>query len=248
MRIERLHKNNSHNWLLLGRDDLSARDVNDANQYLVQHNGVGLLLDPAGLENFSAVAAEFSKHFDLANVEAVFMSHYDPDMLTSLSLWLHINPALVVFIPAIWESYIVNFGINQDRIHAIADRGGIITLGGHDLEAVPAHYLHSPGNLSLYDPQAKILFSGDIGAALLPEDFTSLYVTDFDEYAQYMRYFHRRWMSSNIAKLSWIAEVRKRDVAMICPQHGAIFQGDDVARFLSWFEDLDVGSGWGKPQ
>jgi len=53
-----------------------------------------------------------------------------------------------------------------------------------------------------------------------------------------------RWMPSNTAKARWIAEVRKRDVGMLCPQHGAIFKGDDVGRFLSWLEKLDVGTGW----
>jgi flavorubredoxin len=27
----------------------------------------------------------------------------------------------------------------------------------------------------------------------------------------------------------------------MCPQHGRIFKGDNVKRFLDWFEDLEVG-------
>jgi len=27
----------------------------------------------------------------------------------------------------------------------------------------------------------------------------------------------------------------------MAPQHGSIFNGDDVKRFLDWFEDLEVG-------
>jgi flavorubredoxin len=30
---------------------------------------------------------------------------------------------------------------------------------------------------------------------------------------------------------------------MLCPQHGAIYQGEDVARFIDWFSSLEVGSG-----
>ena len=51
-------------------------------------------------------------------------------------------------------------------------------------------------------------------------------------------------MLSNTAKARWIAEVRKHDVEMLCPQHDVIFKGEDVGRFLSWLENLDVGSGW----
>jgi flavorubredoxin len=244
MRVETLYKKNTHNWMVMGRDPSRRDEVIDTNHYLVQNNGKGLLLDPGGVENFSVVAAEFSRHFDLSSLEAVFASHQDPDVISSLSLWIQANPKLLVYVPKIWVSFITHFGVSLENIRPIPDEGGTITLGGHDLEVVPAHYLHSPGNLSLYDPNSKIFFSGDIGAALLPENSTDLFVTDFSTHTSYMEYFHRRWMPSNTAKARWIAEVRKRDVEMICPQHGAIFKGEDVPRFLSWLENLDVGSGW----
>lgn len=28
----------------------------------------------------------------------------------------------------------------------------------------------------------------------------------------------------------------------ICPQHGSVFTGDPVGKFLDWFEKLEVGS------
>lgn len=30
---------------------------------------------------------------------------------------------------------------------------------------------------------------------------------------------------------------------MLCPQHGAINQGQDVKRFIDWFSELKVGTG-----
>lgn len=56
-----------------------------------------------------------------------------------------------------------------------------------------------------------------------------------------MEYFHRRWMPSNKAKSAWIDKVSKLDIDMMCPQHGAIFKGDDIGRFLDWLDTLDVG-------
>jgi flavorubredoxin len=35
--------------------------------------------------------------------------------------------------------------------------------------------------------------------------------------------------------------VSKLDIDMLCPQHGAIFQGADVERFINWFAELEVG-------
>ena len=28
---------------------------------------------------------------------------------------------------------------------------------------------------------------------------------------------------------------------MLCPQHGAIYRGEDVRRFIDWFANLEVG-------
>ena len=69
-----------------------------------------------------------------------------------------------------------------------------------------------------------------------------LFVEDFDAHVEKMELFHRRWMPSNRAKQGWIDRVRRLDIEMMAPQHGRIFKGDDVQRFLDWFEALEVGS------
>jgi len=109
------------------------------------------------------------------------------------------------------------------------------------VQFIPAHYLHASGNFHVYDAEARILMSGDVGAALEP-DGAPLYVDDFDEHIGKMQLFHQRWMPSNRAKNDWIRRVRELDIDIMAPQHGRIFRGDDVARFLDWFEALEVGS------
>ena len=116
------------------------------------------------------------------------------------------------------------------------------TGGAQDFQLVPAHYLHSSGNFNVYDREAKILFSADIGAALLPPEKASIFVEDFDAHIQYMEAFHRRWMPSNRAKLRWVERVSKLKIDLLCPQHGALFSGPNIGKFLNWFHDLDVGS------
>lgn len=244
MRVEQLYKHESHQWMVIGRSTERRDEVIDTNHYLIESNGRGLLLDPGGVETFSIVAAELSKHFELANIEAIFASHQDPDVISSLPLWIQANPDIKVYIPSIWVTFIVHFGVPLENIHPIPDQGGVISIGNIELELLPAHYLHSSGNLSLYDPQAEILFSGDIGAAMMPNEDSSLFVEDFQQHIRYMEYFHRRWMPSNTAKMRWLEEIRKRKLDLLCPQHGAIFKQQDVTAFLDWFEQLELGSGW----
>jgi flavorubredoxin len=122
----------------------------------------------------------------------------------------------------------------------IQDNGGVINLGSVELQIIPAHYLHSSANFNIYDPQAKILFSGDIGAALEAPD-APVFVDNFDAHIEKMRYFHQRWMPSNQAKRAWVERVRSLDIDILAPQHGRMFKGNDVKRFLDWFESLQVG-------
>ena len=69
------------------------------------------------------------------------------------------------------------------------------------------------------------------------------YIEDnFDEHVKKMQMFHQRWMPSNSAKNDWVKRVRKLEIEYMAPQHGRIFKGDDVKRFLDWFEALEVGT------
>lgn len=33
----------------------------------------------------------------------------------------------------------------------------------------------------------------------------------------------------------------RKNIDMLCPQHGAIYCGADVGRFINWFAELKVG-------
>ena len=140
----------------------------------------------------------------------------------------------------LWEGFLRHFGCDSIEYVAIADGGGVIDLGDVELQVIPAHYMHSAANFNIYDPQAKILMSGDIGAALEVPG-APMFVDDFDEHVEKMRFFHQRWMPSNQAKRVWIDRVRELDIDILAPQHGRMFKGDDINRFLDWFESLQVG-------
>lgn len=239
---EELFNNGTRKWYYIGRDPNKKENVIDTNEYVVIDGDKAMMTDPGGLEIFPPVFSQVSQITNLENIEFIFASHQDPDIVSSLSLWWDIMPNAEVFVPWVWETFIPHFGGSRN-LTPIPDEGMTFTLGNsHDLKLIPAHYCHSSGNFSLYDPQAKILFSGDIGAALLPPGTTEIFVKDFESHIAYIEAFHVRWMPSNEAKNLWIKDVRELEVDMLCPQHGSIYKGEDVNRFLDWFEKLQVGS------
>ena len=226
----------------MGRDPEKPDSLIDTNEYVVIDGSSVLLTDPGGLEIFPAVLGTLAQVVNLENLEAIFASHQDPDIVSSLALWWEIAPQAEVYVSWIWGSFIPHFGTAKALKH-IPDEGMKLQLGhSNDLELIPAHYMHSAGNFSLYDPQAKILFSGDIGAALLPKGHQAMYVESVSSHIPFMEGFHKRWMPSNRAKNEWVQRVRELDIDMLCPQHGSIFKGPQVGEFLDWLENLEVGS------
>lgn len=242
-KYQTIFEQGDHQWAVITRDPEKPDYLIDTNEYLVIQGDKAILTDPGGMEIFPEVFSAINSEFDARNILALFSSHQDPDVISSLALWLDFNPNLQCYLSWLWSSFIPHFGGNATTFMAIPDDGLDIQLGRLRLRAVPAHYLHSSGNFNLYDPTAKILFSGDIGAALLPPGEDDLFVKNFDRHIRHAEGFHRRWMGSNEAKLDWCRRVVDLQIDMLCPQHGAIYQGADVMRFINWFSDLQVGSG-----
>lgn len=229
-----------YQWIVFGRDPDKPSKIIDTNQYMVRDGDRALLMDPGGIELYAPMLANVVKYVQIHEITDLFASHQDPDIISSLGLWDESLPNARLHAPQLWEGFLRHFGCEHIEYVSIPDKGGVIKLNRQELQIIPAHYLHSSANFHVYDPKAKILMSGDVGAALEASD-APLFVEDFNSHVAKMTFFHQRWMPSEVAKQDWIKRVRELDIDMMAPQHGRIFKGDDVQRFLDWFERLEVG-------
>jgi len=132
--------------------------------------------------------------------------------------------------------------MDMSRVMSLSDHGAKLKFGSEYLKFVPAHFLHSPGNFSLYDSRSKILFSGDIGAAIVntPNDYK--HVQDFQKHKEHLYAFHKRYMGSNKLCRAWVSRVERFEINKIAPQHGFVFEDENVGLFLEWFNELKCGS------
>jgi flavorubredoxin len=242
-KLEYIFEDGGHKWAAIGRDPGKPGYLIDSVEYLAINGEESILMDPGGLEIFPAVFSAISGELNPKGIKYLFASHQDPDIISSLGLWVDFNPSIRCYLSWLWCSFVPHFGGNASTFIEIPDEGMPVPLGNLALEAVPAHYLHSSGNFHLYDGKAKILFSGDVGAAILHGDEAPLFVKDFDTHIGHAEGFHRRWMGSAEAKLQWCERVSALEIDMLCPQHGAIYQGADVERFINWFAELEVAGG-----
>lgn len=241
-----LFEQGSHRCLIY--DNLVTGNGIQANQFLIADDAHMALIDPGGDLTYTPLTIELSRILDISRLDYVFASHQDPDIITSLPRWLLHSQCKVVtsrlwarFLPHLASSFHTGRlqGDIAGRLIEVPDAGMRLPFGAGEIVVLPAHFLHSVGNLHFYDPVSRILFSGDVGASVGGERGE---VQDFERHAESMAGFHRRYMCSSKVCRLWAAMVRSLDVDMIVPQHGGYFVGRAmVSRFLGWFESQPCG-------
>lgn len=238
-----LYDDGTHKCIMFSFDDEEYEDsFLSVNQYLIVQKDSAILVDPGSEAIFDELYDAVSKHVDIQKIKFVFFSHQDPDVSGSIAQWAMCTQAKFV-LSSLWVRFMSHYGfMEMTRIVALQDKGAKLNFGKDYLQFVPAHFLHSPGNFSLYDSRSKILFSGDIGAALVSSTAEYKKVDDFDSHVQYLEGFHKRYMGSNKVCRAWVAKVKELDISTIAPQHGLVFEHENSTKFLEWFESLKCGS------
>lgn len=244
MAIE-LFNDGTHQCLMfLDLTDDDAGESVQSNQFLIVRDGNGILLDPGGTLGYNELYMAMNRYFPPKQLKYVFASHADPDIIASLPRWLS-GSETQLLISRVWSRFVPHFcpqGKTQGRIVALPDEGTLLPFGGATFQILPAHFLHAEGNLQFFDPVSRILFSGDMGASMLPAALAGQPVANFEQHLPFMRGFHRRYMVSNKVCRYWADMVRRLDPDMIVPQHGAPLKGRAlIAEFLDWIEGLACG-------
>ncbi|AOL15401.1 MBL fold metallo-hydrolase [Sulfolobus sp. A20] len=234
-----IFEDKDHKFVWLGLDESEYEKGILTNQYLIVDGDKGVLLDPGGYFVFERVYENVKQFINPNNIIAILYSHQDPDVIGSLNLWLDVSPEAKIYVSALWERFLPHIGVGGIKIVDIPDKGMDIKCNNIMIKAIPAHFMHSPGNFHYYDPRAKIYFSGDLGAAVFPEGKWYLFVENFDEHKKLMEGFHKRYIATRKAIDLWLKRIKDLKIDIIAPQHGSIFQGENVKKFIDWLSSLD---------
>ncbi len=239
-----LYRDRQHVCLMFSDLCTEGGEAVQANQFLVVNEDTGAIIDPGGNLAYSELYLAMTRHFAPSRLSAILASHADPDIIASLDRWMTATPSAKVYVSTLWERFVPHFckpGKTTGRIVGMPDAGMRIPIGRSELIALPAHFLHAEGNFQFYDPVSRILFSGDLGASMMAPQSCSQVMRSIDPLPPGMLAFHQRYMVSNKVLRLWAAMVRRLDIDMIVPQHGAPMQGPAVKQFIDWAEQLACG-------
>lgn len=237
-----LYQSANHRFVLLNESESGDEAGVHSNQYLIEHQGHGVLLDPGGFGVMPRVLAELLKYIPPDQVQAIILSHQDPDIVGGISTWLEMIKA-PVYVSHIWMRFLPHYGLqDMSQFRGVPDAGQSLTLApGFELKIVPAHFLHSEGQINVYDPVSRILFTGDIGSAMMPSGMERPFVDDFQAHLPHIHGFHQRYMCGQRAVRCWLDTIADLDIEMLAPQHGPIYRGRAVLDFLEWIAGLRCG-------
>lgn len=118
-----IFESGTHRWYAIARDPAKLECLIDTNEYVVQVGDEALLTDPGGMEIFPAVFGAIGEVMDPGHIQQIFASHQDPDVISSLALWLAFNPEIRCHVSGLWKTFIPHFGGDEQTL---VDRKSVV--------------------------------------------------------------------------------------------------------------------------
>jgi len=203
-----------------------------------------LLIDPGSSQDFATVQAKVSSLIGgMDKISAVFINHQDPDVASSTTLLLgrYAPRANIICSEDTWR-LVQHYNLPRERFLSTDKypRGFAIETG-HTLVPVPSPFCHFAGAVMLYDPETRVLYTGDLFGGLTAREAVGLYADDSDWTG--MRAFHQLYMPMNKALVRVMQRIRQLSPApqMIAPQHGRVIRESLIDFFMRHLENLPVG-------
>jgi len=225
-----------------------------ANPYLRRFRGMdpktgrpnefNLLIDPGSSSDFATVSTKVTSLIGgLDRLSAVFINHQDPDVGSSASIISarYAPKAGILCSEDTWR-LIVHQNLPRGRFIATEKFShGLNVPTGHQLLPVPSPFCHFRGAVMLYDPETRVLFTGDLFGGVTDVNAQGLWADESDWSG--IRAFHQIYMPVNLALQRVVATIRKLTpaVEIIAPQHGRLIRGPLLQTFLDRMEKLPVG-------
>ena len=197
------------------------------NSYLIEGERLAIMdtVDPRKttewLSKLSAALSGRKPHY-------LIVQHMEPDHSGSISAFLQSYPDTQIVASQKALQYMQQFNPETDLSNTIAVKeGDTLDLGGLTLAFVSAPMVHWPEVIVTYSPELKTLFSAD--------GFGKFGVIDADKddwACEARRYYFNICGKYGIPVSNLLKKASSLDIETICPLHGPILQGEQLAEAL----------------
>jgi len=206
-------------------------------------HGTSICIDPGSQYHWTAVEANIRSLTDNSGLDFITVNHQDPDVTANLPALCQSNPAATVMLTEDTWRLLQHTRVRPGELHFPPSLGSRLqTLrGGIAWQPVPTPFCHFRGAMAWYDPELRILYSGDLFGGLNQLGHVHLFAEEADWAG--IAHFHQIYMPSRDVLRHTLRQIRALNPAVetIAPQHGYVITGDLVPLFMERMEQLLVG-------
>jgi glyoxylase-like metal-dependent hydrolase (beta-lactamase superfamily II) len=228
-------------WMVGHRNPESMLQCNTYVRTFRQFGGArNVCIDPGSQLDYSVVERNIEQLIgDMREIHAMTINHQDPDVAGNAPHFCDANPNLEMILTEETWRLLQHMMLDPGKLRFSHGTQAVSTQQPFQFVATP--FCHFRGAMALYDPEHRILYSGDLFGGLNRLGSVHLLATedDWNGIAQ----FHQIYMPSREVlrfAVHQILNLRPK-VEVIAPQHGHVITGDLVGLFLERMHELRVG-------
>lgn len=173
-------------------------------------------------------------------LDYIVLNHMEPDHSSAITRLVELYPEARILCSAKAVDMLKNFYGIEQNVQAVKE-GETLSLGKNTLTWVMVPMVHWPESMMTYVVEQKVLFSTDAfgGFGIFNSIFADE-VTDAHRQSETARYFANivGKVSSVIDKTLSRVLSMNLPIEVICPSHGLIWRGGDVATILNEYIDM----------
>jgi glyoxylase-like metal-dependent hydrolase (beta-lactamase superfamily II) len=205
---------------------------------------VHLCIDPGSRTDYPVIEENICQQIgDVGEIQAFTVNHQDPDVVGNAPSLCEANPNIgAVMTEEVWR-LAQHLDFRPRRLHFAnpASSSWMTLADAHRWQLVPTPFCHFRGAVAFYDPELRILFSGDLFGGLNLPGRVHLWAEEADWTG--IAQFHQIYMPTREALRQAVRRIRllQPAVEVIAPQHGFLITGSLLPLFLERMAELPVG-------
>ncbi|MCW8895421.1 MAG: ATP-binding protein [Sulfurimonas sp.] len=214
-------------------------DPFQCHPYLIKNANESILIDPGSMIEFDETVRKVKSIIDIKDIKYIILHHQDPDLAAAVpEIEKLINRDDLLIVTHSRMSLLIKHYLVTSNYYEIDKHDNqLITSSGLQLDFYTTPYCHSPGAFVSYEPNNKLLFSGDIFGGI--EESWEFYADE--SYFDKAKQFHQEYMPSKDIFNYALGKIEKLDINLIAPQHGSIIEKQYIKNLINNMKNLDCG-------
>ena len=219
--------------------DYIENDPFQCHPYLIINGDESILIDPGSMLEARSVIKKVKELISLKQIKYIILHHQDPDAgaaVPAIEKLIDRDDFRIITHSSV-RIFLKHYGIKSEYYVIEKNKFLLETESGLKLKFITTPYCHTPGSFISYNPDNKVLFSGDIFGGL--EKSWKFYADE--NYFNEAKKFHELYIPSRDIFNYSLQKIEKLEIDLIAPQHGSLIKKEYIKDLIEKMKNLECG-------